>query len=189
MQKTNDKLINEMLKKWVSGDLSVENELFNELYPLLRTVVHSEHSKINDKEMNTTLLANEVYLNLKQNKNLLINDKRHLLATAARMVRYMLIDNVRSKLSIKKGGMQKRVTLQHPDFANNTPEISVDWLTLHHLLQELEMVDPEATRLIELRFFAGLNIDETASLMNTSNSTVSRNWQFARTWLLNKLNK
>ncbi len=178
-----------MIKKWINGDTSVENSLFNELYPALRKIVQREHRKINIQEMNTTLLVNEAYLKLKQNKKLVINDKNHLLALSARIIRYILVDTIQKNSSLKRGGNFQIVTFHETNDESCIDEIDIDFINLHRLLIELEKVDEDATRIIELRYFAGLNIEETAKVMKTSSAQISRNWKFAKTWLLNKLNE
>ena len=183
--------ITQLLNQWVAGNSLIETELINAVYPLLRAVAHKQLNKVKDSSMNTTLIVNELYLKLRQQNRIKLNDKNHFLALSARLIRQIIVDNIRSNKALKRGLLYQQVTLYEHELnaassiKNN--EMNVDWLTLNKLLNELESIDPESVKLIELRFFAGLNLQEIAEVCNTSVSSVSRNWRFARSWLLNKL--
>ncbi len=182
-----DSKINNMIQKWSHGDTSIEDCLFNELYPILREIVHREHRKINILEMNTTLLVNETYLKLKEIKSLKLNNKDHLLALSARIIRFLLVDTIKREKSLKRGGSFQKLTLQESSNESYIEPINIDFINLHQLLFELEKVDKDAVRIIELRYFAGLSIEETAKVMSTNSTQISRNWKFAKTWLFDKL--
>ena len=178
-----------MLNQWIAGDKPVEDELINAVYPLLRDIAHKQLKKTSDPSINTTLIVHELYLKLKQRKQIKIQDKNHFLALSARLIRNIVVDIYRSNNAVKRGQLYQNVTLQEDetDEHHSTPDTLVDWMTLHNLLIELEKIDPDSVKLIELRFFAGLNIPETAEVLNTSSSTISRNWKFAKSWLFNRL--
>ena len=183
--------ITHLLNQWVAGNSLIETELINAVYPLLRAVAHKQLNKVKDSSMNTTLIVNELYLKLRKQNRIKLNNKNHFLALSARLIRQIIVDNIRSNKALKRGLLYQQVTLYEHELnaassiKNN--EMNVDWLTLNKLLNELESIDPESVKLIELRFFAGLNLQEIAEVCNTSVSSVSRNWRFARSWLLNKL--
>ena len=183
--------ITQLLNQWVAGNSLIETELINAVYPLLRAVAHKQLNKVKDSSMNTTLIVNELYLKLRKQNRIKLNNKNHFLALSARLIRQIIVDNIRSNKALKRGLLYQQVTLYEHELnaassiKNN--EMNVDWLTLNKLLNELESIDPESVKLIELRFFAGLNLQEIAEVCNTSVSSVSRNWRFARSWLLNKL--
>lgn len=181
--------ITQLLNQWIAGDLSVENELINIIYPLLRNVAHIQLKSSSNSDLNTTLIVNELYFKLKQQNRVQLANKNHFLALSARLIRQIIIDQIRCDQSIKRGRLYQQVTLQEQELEGSikNPAMSTDWLTLDLLLKELNEIDPESVKLIELRFFAGLNLEETAKVCNTSESTISRNWQFAKSWLASKL--
>ncbi|WP_223787141.1 ECF-type sigma factor [Marinicella meishanensis] len=185
MEQTDTTHINAMIQKWTAGDQEVEQPLFQLLYPLLRRITQKEHRKLNIKAMNTTLLVNEMYLEMKQSKQLIIKNKQHLLSLSARMVRFILIDYLARQSTLKRGGDLKQITWS--DHPHEDPTLDVDFLHLHQQLTALDKVDPMAVKIIELRFFAGLNLEETAQTLNRSISHVSREWRFAKTWLQDRL--
>ena len=172
MEQTDTTHINAMIQQWTAGNQEVEQPLFQLLYPLLRQITQKEHRKLNIKAMNTTLLVNEMYLEMKQSKQLNIKDKQHLLSLSARMVRFILIDYLERQSTLKRGGDLKQVTWSDQAIENQT--MNVDFLHLHQQLTALEQVDPMAVKIIELRFFAGLNLEETAQALNRSISYVTR---------------
>ena len=179
-----------MLNQWIDGDLSVENDLMNTIYPLLRDIAHQQLNKSQGSTFQTTVIINELYLKLKKQNRIQIQDKNHFLAITSQLIRNLIIDEFRSKNSQKRGQQFQQVTLyeNEVDKYHQTNSVNIDWISLHNLLIELESIDPESVRLIELRFFAGLSIPETAEVMKTSQSSISRNWKFARSWLFNRLN-
>ncbi len=179
-----------LLNQWIGGDKSIENDLIRQVYPLLRDVAHQQLRKNYNSNMHTTLIVNELYLKLKNQKRVRLNDKNHFLALSAHLVRQVIIDNIRSQKAIKRGALYQQVTFNDTVNAQgviNNLQMNVDWLTLDRLLNELEKVDPVSVKLIELRFFVGLNLKEVAEIQGISVATITRNWQFAKSWLLNKL--
>lgn len=184
-----------MLNKWVSGDLSFENEIISTVYPLLRKVAHTQLNKARDASLDTTVIVNELYLKLKKLNRIELKNKNHFLAFSAKLIRQIVLEHIRTENSLKKGRQFQQVTLNESsdyfehDEANPIKNIqmNIDWLTLNQLLEQLEILDPESVKLIELRFFTGLTIPEIAEVLNTSTASVSRNWHFAKNWLLHKL--
>lgn len=179
-----------LLNQWIAGDMSVEAELINAVYPMLRDIAHQQLSKSSDSSFQTTIIVNELYLKLKKQDRIQLQNKNHFLALSSHLIRNIIIDNFRSDNSIKRGQQFQHVTLYEDDVDKHheSSATNVDWITLHNLLTELEAIDPISVKLIELRFFAGLSIPETAEVLNTSASTISRNWKFAKSWLFNRLN-
>lgn len=178
-----------MFNQWIGGDLSIENDLINAVYPLLRDIAHKQLAKAPDSTFQTTVIINELYLKLKKQNRVQLQDKNHFLAFSSQLIRNIIIDSFRANNSQKRGQQYQLVTLYEDEVdKHHQSTTNIDWLTLHSLLKELETIDPESVKLIELRFFAGLSIPETAEVLNTSASSISRNWKFAKSWLFNRLN-
>jgi RNA polymerase sigma factor (TIGR02999 family) len=107
------------------------------------------------------------------------------LAIAAKVIRRVIVDHYRSELSQKRGGLEQHVTLEKvSDLIENAQANELNWLELDAMLVELSEIDAEAARVVEYKVFGGMTIPEMAHVMQVSPSSVSRNWQFARSWLL-----
>jgi RNA polymerase sigma factor (TIGR02999 family) len=180
--------ITQLLNQWIKGDQSHENQLIKLVYPQLRKIAHAQLSKDVRPYLNTTLIVNELYFKLKKHNRIQIQDKSHFFALSAIIIRRLVVDLIRSKDSYKHSNVLQQVTLDDDMESNDkSSPINTDWLTIDKLLNELAKVDPVSVKIIELRFFVGLSIPETAKVMNTSESSISRSWKFAKSWLLNKL--
>ena len=132
-----------------------------------------------------TALVHEAYLRLLKDKPGRWQNRAHFCAIAAHSMRQILIERARARDALKRGGVQARVTLDEGLLAADSPHI--DLLALDEALQRLEAIDPEQARLVELRFFGGLTIEEAAEAMNISAATVKRHWTIARAWLAREL--
>ena len=132
-----------------------------------------------------TALVHEAYLRLMKDKPERWQNRAHFCAIAAHSMRQILIERARARGALKRGGAQPRVTLDEALIAGAEP--SVDLLALDRALERLEALDPEQARLVELRFFGGLTVEETAEAMNISPATVKRHWTVARAWLAREL--
>jgi RNA polymerase sigma-70 factor, ECF subfamily len=129
-----------------------------------------------------TGLVHETYLRLLRQRVLTWQDKRHFFLIAARTMRRELVDYCRSRAARKRGGGELRLTLSGVDLAEPAPEIDV--LAVDRVLSQLETLDPAQARIVELRFFAGLTVEETAEAMGVSRTTVKREWALARASIL-----
>ena len=132
-----------------------------------------------------TALVHEAYLRLLKDKPDRWQNRAHFCAIAAHSMRQILIERARARGALKRGGVQARVTLDEGLLAADSPHI--DLLALDEALQRLQAIDPEQARLVELRFFGGLTIEEAAEAMNISAATVKRHWTIARAWLAREL--
>ena len=132
-----------------------------------------------------TALVHEAYLRLLKDKPDRWQNRAHFCAIAAHSMRQILIERARARGALKRGGVQARVTLDEGLLAADSPPIDI--LALDEALERLEAIDPEQARLVELRFFGGLTIEETAEAMNISAATVKRHWTIARAWLAREL--
>ena len=132
-----------------------------------------------------TALVHEAYLRLMKDRPERWQNRAHFCAIAAHSMRQILIERARARGAQKRGGAQPRVTLDEALVAGESP--SVDLVALDEALGRLEQIDPEQARLVELRFFGGLTIEETAEAMKISPATVKRHWAVARAWLAREL--
>ena len=132
-----------------------------------------------------TALVHEAYLRLMKDRPDRWQNRAHFCAIAAHSMRQILIERARARGARKRGGAQPRVTLDEGLVAGEAP--SVDLVALNEALDRLEAMDPEQARLVELRYFGGLTIEETAEAMNISPASVKRHWVVARAWLAREL--
>ncbi len=133
-----------------------------------------------------TALVNEVYLRLVDQRRAAWENRAQFFGVAAQVMRRVLVDHARARTSEKRGGGQRPVTL---DDVHDAPADSaaIDVIELHEALEKLEALDPDQARVVELRYFTGLNIEETAEALGVSAATVKREWAVARAWLHREL--
>jgi RNA polymerase sigma-70 factor, ECF subfamily len=131
--------------------------------------------------LQATALVNEAYVRLVDGKAVAWRDRAHFLAVSARMMRRILVDHARAKHAHKRGGVGARVTFDEALVVTDEP--SQDVLALDDALEALATFDERKSRVVELRFFGGLSVEETASVLNVSPDTVMRDWRLAKAWL------
>ena len=131
--------------------------------------------------LQATVLVNEAYLRLVDAKDVAWHDRAHFLAVAARLMRRILVDHARARRAQKRGGPATRVTFDEALVVTNEPH--QDFVALDDALAMLATFDLRKSRVIELRFFGGLTVEETASVVKVSPETVMRDWQLAKVWL------
>ncbi len=135
--------------------------------------------------LQTTALVHEAYLRLVRIDRLNVRDRTHLLSLAARLMRQVLVDVARKRRSVKRGGDAILVSLSDVSMPGEAPALDV--LALDEALGELTIVDPRLSRVVDLKFFAGLSIGEAAEALGVSTATVERDWTVARAWLYERL--
>ena len=135
--------------------------------------------------LQATALVNEAYIRLVEGKEVKWQDRVHFLAVAARVMRRILVDHARARRSLKRGGFETKLTFDEALVVTNEPR--EDFVALDDALNALAAFDTRKVRVIELRFFAGLTVEETADVLEVSPDTVARDWRMARTWLLREL--
>jgi RNA polymerase sigma factor (TIGR02999 family) len=131
--------------------------------------------------LQATALVNEAYLRLIDTKTVAWHDRAHFLAVCARVMRHILVDHARSRHYQKRGGDAARVTFDEALIVTNEP--AEDFVALDDALEALAKFDERKSRVIELRFFGGMSVEETASALNVSADTVMRDWRLAKVWL------
>lgn len=135
--------------------------------------------------LQATALVNEAYLRLINAKDVSWHDRAHFLAVAARVMRRILVDHARSRQYQKRGGQAVRVTLDEQLVVANEPD--QDFVALDDALTALALVDSRKSQVVEMRFFGGLTLEETAEALSVSRDTVKRDWNMAKLWLLREL--
>ena len=131
--------------------------------------------------LQATALVNEAYLRLVDAQDVRWQDRTHFLAVSARIMRHILVDHARARQYQKRGGEMDRVTFDEALVVTNEPR--QDIVALNDALEALATFDERKSRVIELRFFGGLTVEETASVLNVSPDTVTRDWRLAKVWL------
>lgn len=184
--------ITTLLKAWSEGDTSALDRLTPLLYDELRRLArgYMRHERPGHT-LQTTALINEAYLRLVDVKGVDWDGRAHFLAVAARIMRRILVDAARARASAKRGGEMERVdhsTAVHFDQLSAPQSNRADDLVaLDDALSRLTQLDPRQGQVIELRFFGGLTVEETAGVLNISPQSVMRDWKLARAWLAREL--
>jgi RNA polymerase sigma factor (TIGR02999 family) len=184
----NDLDITGLLGRWQDGDKSAEESLLAALYPHLRAIAQREIGAAGHRlSLRATELVNESYLRLVGQRSPYAG-RNHFMAIASRVMRRVLVDILRAKTADKRGGGMDMLSLEPGGEAEQVAqEDSIDWLALEEGLVTLERRDTTAARVVELRYFGGLNNDEVAGELGVGVATVVRHWQFARAWLHRRL--
>jgi RNA polymerase sigma factor (TIGR02999 family) len=178
-----------LLGRWRAGDREAEAQLMQLVYPVMRDLARARVRRMStDFTLRATELANEAYARLALSA-VDWQDRAHFFAVAARAIRNIVVDYVRAQDADKRGGDLPFVPLDLAgDVAGDDAiDLRVDWLSVHKALNELEALDAGISRVVELKFFSGLNTDEIAEATGISRATVVRDWRFARAWLANRL--
>jgi len=177
-----------LLRAWSAGDADAGDKLISLVYKELRRQAARYLSRERPNHtLRPTALVNEVYLRLANQNRVVWQDRAHFFAVAATVMRRLLVDYARQQGASKRGGQVRTVALEDGEWisVSNAPDLDV--LALNEALVELSAVDPLRTKMIELRFFAGLTSDETAEVLGVSTATVTRGWRLARAWLHHRL--
>src|SRR5438309_3118278 len=178
--------LTDLLAEWSHGD----NAALTELTPLFRSELrrlahHFMEGQRPDHTLQTTALVDEAYLRLADQTNPNWQNRAHFFAVAARAMRQILVNYAKSSRAQKRGGGALKVELD--EAAIVSPEQSKEIIDLHEALERLGTLDSRKARVVELKFFGGLNHDEIAEVMKISTVTVRRDWVFAKAWLYTEL--
>lgn len=173
-----------LLKRWREGEAGAEERLVPLVYPALRAIAQRRLCSQGDVTLGATELAHEAYIDLIGQRDTHFQNRAHFLAIASHVIRRVLIDHLRERGALKRGGGLVRVTLAAAeDVADDRLQHGLELLRIHTLLERLERIDARAARIVELRFFGGLLVEEAALVVGCSEATVKRSWNFARAWL------
>jgi RNA polymerase sigma factor (TIGR02999 family) len=176
----------DLLLAWGRGEPDACDRLMPLVYDELRRLAgHYMRSEPVGHTLQATALVNEVYLRLVDVERMQLEGRAHFFALAARMMRRLLVDSARARGNDKRGGHLRRVPLDEASdvFANSR----LDFEALDDALQKLESIHPRKVQVVELRFFGGLSLEQTADTLRVSTDTVKRDWRFAKLWLLREL--
>lgn len=185
----NSRHITEMLKEWGDGNQKVLDELMPFVYEELRRQA-SRYLRKERREhtLQTTALIHEAYLKLIDQKNVEWQNRAHFFAIAAQAMRRILVDYARERHREKRGGAAEDLPIENAAFVVSN-EKGMDLVALDEALTRLAKFDERHARVVELRYFSGLSIDETAEVLGVSNVTVRRDWNMAKAWLYRQLTK
>lgn len=176
--------VTQMLLAWGEGDEAARDALIPVVYDQLRRIARNHLRRERDAHtLQTAALINEAYLRLVE-QSVSWQNRNHFFGIAARLMRQILVDHARARQRLKRGGDAHQISLTA---AENEMKQSADLLALNDALETLTEVDPQRSRIVELRFFGGLTIEETAQVMRVSTPTVERGWRAARAWLQTEL--
>jgi len=180
--------VTQLLERWAEGDQDAFDELlplvYDELHRLAGAYLRRERR---DHTLQPTALVNEAYLRLIDQRNARWQNRAQFLGVAAQLMRRILVDHARAHHAAKRGGSREDLSLSHALKFGEKPD--TDLLALNDVLNQLAEIDPEQSRIVELKFFGGLTIAETAEVMQTSHATVEREWKMARAWLRREMNR
>src|SRR6266545_1093936 len=178
--------VTELLLAWGKGDRSALDELVPVVHQELRRLARLQMRGERDNHtLQTTALVNEAFLRLVDLRRIRWQDRAHFLALSARLMRRILVDHARSRSYQKRGAGAIAVTLE--DTLVASPEPGADLVALDDALADLARVDARKCQVVELRFFGGLSVEETAEALKISPETVMRDWRLAKVWLLREI--
>ena len=179
-----------LLLAWHAGDREVEARLLAAVYAELHCqAARAMQGESPEHTLQPTALVHETYLRLIDQRRVEWRNRAHFVGVAAQLMRRILVDHARGRLSAKRGGRLQRISLSDASPAADEAESDhdADILALHDAVERLAAFDADGARLVELRYFGGLTIEETAEALGISPATVKREWAVARAWLRREL--
>lgn len=178
--------VTKLLDAWSGGDGAAFQELmplvYNELRRMAKRYMSSQPS---NHTLQTTALIHEAYLKLADNKEKRFSNRTHFFAVAAQAMRHILVDHARQNRAERRGGGAQVISLEDAPIVS--AERASEIVRLDEALKSLSAADERKARVVELRYFGGLSVEETAEVLKVSAETVMRDWRFAKTWLLREL--
>ncbi|HEY2865532.1 MAG TPA: ECF-type sigma factor [Pyrinomonadaceae bacterium] len=180
--------ITAMLRAWSDGEQHASDELIRAVYDELRRQARRQlRRERRDHTFDTAALINEAYLKLVEQRSVRWQDREHFYALAAELMRRVLVDHARARHRQKRGGPNESKPLD--DIEVVTVPLDLDLIALDEALNRLAAIDKQQVKIVELRYFAGLEISETAELLKISPATVKRDWAAAKAWLKHELTR
>jgi len=180
--------ITRLLEQWADGDADAFKALMPAVYQELRRLAeyYLRHERAGHT-LQPTALVHEAYLRLAGMRELQLQNRAHFYGAAANVMRRVLVDYARQRNAAKRGGAD-RIMVEVDETLASSAGPNVDLIALDQALDALERIGPEKAQVVELRYFGGLSIEETAEYLNVAPGTVKRHWTFARAWLFERLN-
>jgi RNA polymerase sigma-70 factor (ECF subfamily) len=178
--------LTELLDDWRHGDLTAIEKLTPLIYDELRRIAHRYvQRERNGHTLETTALVNEAYLRLAGQKKIEWQNRSHFFAVTAQVMRHILIDHARRRRFLKHGGDAQQVSLG--EAALMSEQRAAELVALDEALDELARIDQRKSQVVELRYFGGLSLEETAEVLGVSLMTVRRDWRAAKAWLFRRI--
>jgi len=175
-----------MLRRWSAGDESALQDMMPLVYGELRRLGRGALPRQRSPTvLQPTALVHEAWLRLAGKERLSLENRHQFYALAAKLMRDILVDHLRRQQALKRGGSRIRIALEDASLAAQCPD--VDFLVLDDAMTRLGQIKARYTKIVELRYLAGLTIEETADVLKLSHATIEREWTFARTWLRREL--
>jgi RNA polymerase sigma factor (TIGR02999 family) len=178
--------VTSLLAAWGKGDQNALNKLMPLVYKELHRMARRAWIGQNANTLQPTALLNEAYLKLAGAENASFQNRCHFFAVASTAMRQILVNHAKSRLTNKRGSGQVKLSIDDVQVAVSQEAAEV--VALHEALKRLETVDVRTSRVVEMRYFGGLSIEETAEALGVSVITVNRDWRLARTWLMREMN-
>ena len=178
--------VTSLLLAWRRGDADASEQLLRIVYEEMhRQAARAMRHEESAHTLQATALVNEAYLRLVDQRRVEWRNRAHFFGVAAQLMRRILVDHARARQAAKRGGGQRAISLVDVESAHDSESdgSAIEVLALHEALERLAVLDPLQARLVELRYFSGLNIEETAEALDISPATVKREWVIARAWL------
>jgi len=180
--------VTQLLLDWRNGDQTALDRLMPLVYEELRRMAnHYMRNERKGHSLQTSALVNEAYLRLVDHENIAWENRAHFFGVAAQAMRRILVDYARSRGRLKRAGAAQHVSLD--EAMTLAEERTAELIALDDALEELAKVDPRKSRVVELRYFGGLSVEETAEALGVSFMTVMRDWNTARAWLMREMTK
>lgn len=182
--------ITQLLLKWNAGDQAALDQLMPLVYDELRQLARSFIRRHGPQmSLQPTALVNEAYMRLVNQQHVSWQNRAQFFGLAAKLMRNMLVDHIRERRAQKRGGGEYHLSLTYVDKGAQKPPQMLDLLALDEALTRLAELSPQQCRIVELRFFGGLTIQETTEVLGVSHATVEREWSSARAWLFKELSR
>jgi RNA polymerase sigma-70 factor, ECF subfamily len=179
--------VTELLESWREGDPSALHRLTPLIYGELRRIAHRyTQREAPGHTLQTTALVNEAYVRLAKQEKANWQDRKHFFAATAQVMRHILIDHARRRRYGKHGGDLQRIPLD--DALQISEQRAAELIALDEALSELKELDARKHRVVEMRYFGGLSLEETATALDVSEMTVRRDWRAAKAWLYRRVN-
>ncbi|MCW5961812.1 MAG: sigma-70 family RNA polymerase sigma factor [Pyrinomonadaceae bacterium] len=179
--------VTQLLVKWSDGDKDAFEELLPLVYDELHLIAHRYLRREREGQtLQTTALVHEAYLKMIDQTRVKWQNRSHFFGIAAQAMRRILVDNARRRHAEKRGSGGIKISLDDKEI-DVSDERAAELIMLDEALKKLEAIDPERSRLVELRYFGGLSIEETAEVLGVGTATVNRSWRVAKAWLYKEL--
>ena len=176
-----------LLDAWRNGDPEALNKVMPMVYAELHRIARRAWSQQqHNNTLQPTALINEAYLKLANAESASFKDRCHFFAVACSAMRQILVNHAKSRLTGKRGGARPNLSLED---VQPVHQEAAEIVALHEALEALQTVDPRKSKLVEMRYFGGLSIEETAEALGVSVRTVNRDWRLARSWLIREMNR